>query len=82
MNAWHGWQGNIGMDRRPEMKNVNLRTKQAVEKALILGLSKNPQEAHSSFFTWLHPVKLGAPASKQVRLKSSDTKCPPKPKYI
>lgn len=64
------------------MKNVNLRTKQAVEKALILGLSKNPQEAHSSLFTWLHPVKLGAPASKRVRLKSSDTKCPPKPKYI
>lgn len=64
------------------MKNVNLRTKQAVEKALILGLSKNPQEAHSSCFTWLHPVKLGAPASKRVRLKSSDIKCPPKPKYI
>ena len=58
------------------MKNVNLRSKQAVEKAVILELSKNPQEAHSSFFTWLHPVQLGAVAREQVRLKSVGIKLP------
>lgn len=73
----HGVAGReIGMDRRPEMKNVNLRSKQAVEKALILGLSKNPQEAHSSVFTWLHPVQLGAVAREQVSLKSVGIKLP------